>query len=1102
MRRLLLMLMLLSLVGCQLPAFVPPSTPGPVESARTSVPALSGRALFVAERQAQAAMTDVAVAATVSLINTGTNQTEATTLTDGSGRFVLTFATGFHPDPSATYYLEAVKGLNNNRPSSNVARVRTIAKFQGGWTTLTAGAIVISRSTTALSIGAALKQGTATPVDFDALIGKLAPGATSEQDVYTPVINLSGTDFTTLLGLVTTNLTADKDPVATLGYNAGSGAWTSLGSGGGFAVTSATPATGGSGTSVAIAGTGFSTTPASNSVSFAGVSATVTAASATSLTTSVPTGAVSGQVVVTVGGTSALGPLFTVPVAVSGFSPASGTAGTTVTVTGSGFSATVADDLVLFDGKQATVTGATATTLTVTVPATTTGKVSVHVKGVSGTSAADFTYGSPMLTSLNPAIAVTGSTITLEGSFGTTATVNFLGAGSVAATVLGPNRVEVTVPAGAVSGDLTVTTGGLTTNAQPFRKATYGLGLQTAVLRPHQGDTVRQASRLSVGRSYFGTAVVGNYLYVIGGRIAGGTDVTSIERATLNADGTLGSFSVVPGVSLNQAGNGGIVLVIGSYLYALGGTNVERATIYADGSISTFTTVDTTLGRGSYAATVIGSYLYVIGGGSPVKNTVLRAPINGDGTIGSFTAIAQTLNKARDRHTCTVAGNYLYVMGGFDGTANTNSVERAPINADGTIGAFSTVSTLATARYHIFSFVQGGYLYVAGGASTAIERAPLNADGTLAGGFATMAGASLTTSRLTYSDTFALVGNYLYVLGGWNGSQDLDLVEQLSLDGTSNLGNFSYAADMPTPRLGHSIAVVGRNLYLVAGHSASGVYENNVVRATIYPDGSLGPYSVVPNSGFVTPRTVHTSAVIGNYLYVIGGQGASGNLTSVERAAINPDGTLGTFSTVPGVALTQTRSYATSLVSGNYLYVIGGVTAANSWDNSIERATINADGTIGNFAPAGITLVTGRHRLSSVVIGNYAYAIGGVISAGTTNVVERASINADGSLNAFTTDSATLATGRIEPTLTVVGSYLYAIAGANHSLGCLTTLDRALINSDGTIGTFAAVSGVTLGTGRGLQRGVAVGNHLYVTGGYTAGSGNNSVSSVEDALLQ
>jgi gliding motility-associated-like protein len=70
-------------------------------------------------------------------------------------------------------------------------------------------------------------------------------------------------------------------------------------------ISSFTPTSGPTGTTVTITGTNFSTSPANNTVQFNGTTAVVTASTATSITTSVPSGATTGTITVTVAGNTA-----------------------------------------------------------------------------------------------------------------------------------------------------------------------------------------------------------------------------------------------------------------------------------------------------------------------------------------------------------------------------------------------------------------------------------------------------------------------------------------------------------------------------------------------------------------------------------------------------------------------------------------------------------------------------------------------------------------------------------------------------------------------------------------------------------------------------
>ncbi|WP_108247070.1 BspA family leucine-rich repeat surface protein [Muricauda brasiliensis] len=83
---------------------------------------------------------------------------------------------------------------------------------------------------------------------------------------------------------------------------------------------------------------------------------------------------------------------------ISSFAPKTGPEGTEVTITGTNFSTTKADNTVKFGGTAATVSAATATQLKVVVPTgATTGKISVAVDGETATSTDSFTVSTETL---------------------------------------------------------------------------------------------------------------------------------------------------------------------------------------------------------------------------------------------------------------------------------------------------------------------------------------------------------------------------------------------------------------------------------------------------------------------------------------------------------------------------------------------------------------------------------------------------------------------------------------------------------------------------------------------------------------------------------
>ena len=161
-------------------------------------------------------------------------------------------------------------------------------------------------------------------------------------------------------------------------------------------ITSFTPVSGLVGITVTISGTNFSTTPVNNTVKFNGTTAVVTASTTTSITTTVPASATTGKIAVTVAGNTANSTndfTVTTPLpTITSFTPVSGQVNTPVTITGTNFSTTPANNTVKFNGTTAVVSASTATSITVTVPANaTTGEITVTIAGNTGTSATNFT---------------------------------------------------------------------------------------------------------------------------------------------------------------------------------------------------------------------------------------------------------------------------------------------------------------------------------------------------------------------------------------------------------------------------------------------------------------------------------------------------------------------------------------------------------------------------------------------------------------------------------------------------------------------------------------------------------------------------------------
>src|SRR5882672_814329 len=253
-------------------------------------------------------------------------------------------------------------------------------------------------------------------------------------------------------------------------------------------IASFAPSSGPVGTSVTINGTKFT---GATAVRFNGTSASFTVNSASAITATVPAGAATGPISGTnPAGTASSSSSFTVinPPTIASFTPASGPVGTSVTINGTNFTTATA---VRFNGTSAGFTVNSASAITATVPAgAATGPISVTNPAGTASSAGSFTViNPPTIASFAPASGPVGTSVTINGTNFTEATAVGFNGTSASFTVSSATTIQATVPSGATTGPLSVTTaGGTATSASSFTVA-----LQRFTF------TVNKASPLGIG---------------------------------------------------------------------------------------------------------------------------------------------------------------------------------------------------------------------------------------------------------------------------------------------------------------------------------------------------------------------------------------------------------------------------------------------------------------------------------------------------------------------------------------------------------------------------------------------------------------------------
>lgn len=237
-------------------------------------------------------------------------------------------------------------------------------------------------------------------------------------------------------------------------------------------VSAVIPNLGGVGNKITLTGanfTGVSAVKFSNNLS-----ATFTIINDTQIVATVPAGAVDGVITLSKPScadvTTGSFDVVDCPT-VSSFTPGSGAAGTSVTITGSNF--TGVNSVTFSDNVSTAFTVNSDTQITVTVPAgAVSGAITIGKFGCDGTQTASFTvpgtFACATVSAVSPTSVNVGETVTITGA-------NFTGVNSVkfsnnvnaAFIVVSDTQITATVPAGAVSGALTLGTPGCGTRKTP-----------------------------------------------------------------------------------------------------------------------------------------------------------------------------------------------------------------------------------------------------------------------------------------------------------------------------------------------------------------------------------------------------------------------------------------------------------------------------------------------------------------------------------------------------------------------------------------------------------------------------------------------------------
>lgn len=296
--------------------------------------------------------------------------------------------------------------------------------------------------------------------------------------------------------------------------------------------------------------------------------------------------------------------------------------------------------------------------------------------------------------------------------------------------------------------------------------------------------------------------------------------------------------------------------------------------------------------------------------------------------------------------------NRVYRVGGWvsgidEYTVVTRNIYTAPINANGTLGSWSLVGQYPKAVFALTAVMTKNYVYLMGGQPyesayayqipviSDVYMAPINSDGTI--------GALVKTTSLPFAGSqihATVIKNYVYIFGGYTGLGVTNNIYRAIINSDGTLGGWVYVGTLPTGGYYSNFSTVWAN----TGKYIYAYLPNSYAYAPINNDGSLGSWVTytLPRSGstpYFDTSGYASTVVTKNRVFVFGGGGIKvtnrpiqngGPLYSAfhsyyfKTVPINSDGTLGAWSQAS--ILPGGICGSSPVITNSRLYLIGGTT--------------------------------------------------------------------------------------------------------------------------------------------------------------------------------
>lgn len=594
----------------------------------------------------------------------------------------------------------------------------------------------------------------------------------------------------------------------------------------------------------------------------------------------------------------------------------------------------------------------------------------------------------------------------------------------------------------------------------------------------------------TTGVAASGIAVLGGFIYVVGG-LTGGGNANSIYRNSTNADGSLTgtwtaqTFNVLGVIGDHDLNPGtGVAAINISYTFAYARANPSSAGTYP-GNLYIFGGCGESSGAGcsnsNYREEVWKCNITTTGGLEEADandcTTTSQLQIDTEAAAG---------NQGIGIHAGTVYANYIYLIGGLSlNVADRKTVFYAKFDNSNNVVAVSggvwaeSPVQLTIGRRRGTAFGYNGYLYAVGGFEATgsqvldtIEFVKLNvSDGSLISSNNLFLQSAVTINQ-RWGLGLAVSNSYAYVIGGCNvgaspsqcSSFDPSVQTfQVYNNDSGAPGGYVIETDLfATDRIGASAAVYNGYLYVAGGCTSTTdctTATNSVQYAALDAYGAVGAWSAggnLPNA-----RAWGQLEVAGGTLYFLGGQESTATNESADVyyttsfSSGNPtwSGTAATKGVGDTGSGGQARTKFSSTVWNNRIYVTGGLDINAAATTTVYISPqLNSGGNITTNWSTGTAINVARSAHVTIAYANNLYVYGGFTGTNYLSDSQFTQINTDGTLDAWTyTTSLPIPLAAADGF--AVNGYMYLLGGRSSTNDCMERTLVAPISANTTIAT-------------------------------------------------